>query len=159
MLSIPMGFGLLRFKIVCYRVANNPRSSVVAIHGIGAHGERTWVARNGVNWLKDPNMLPELLPTARILQFSYESTWLGAESIDQRCSLIADQLLYCLSAARMVRSLVVNIEKCANLFANKELSKKTHNFHCTLFWWNSSGKGYYQAMPDVIIKDTDLHRP
>lgn len=39
-------------------------SSVVAVHGIGAHPEFTWKT-NGVNWLSNPAMLPSAVPNAR----------------------------------------------------------------------------------------------
>ena len=79
----------------------------MAVHGLGASPDWTWVhteKTNGkkTNWLKDRDMLPRLVPNARIMQFVYESAWLGAQSIDQRVSLIADQLLECLANQRAV---------------------------------------------------------
>jgi len=81
-------------------------SSIVAVHGLGA-SNWTWIhteKTNGkkTNWLKDRDMLPELVPSARIMQFAYESAWIGAHSIDQRLSLIADQLLESLANRRAV---------------------------------------------------------
>jgi hypothetical protein len=56
------------------------RCSIVAIHGIGAHPHDTWCKNVGTNeapryvdWLKDNNMLPSVVPTARIMRYSYMS--------------------------------------------------------------------------------------
>lgn len=76
--------------------------SVVAVHGIGADPDRTWTT-NGVNWLKDPGMLPSAIPYARIMRFGYESAWLGRDAIQQRLPLIAEQLILSLRALRIVR--------------------------------------------------------
>ena len=75
--------------------------SIVAIHGIGADADSTWVA-NDMNWLTDANMLPHAVPNARIMRFGYESQWLGKDAIKQRLPLVADQLLHCRMDARKV---------------------------------------------------------
>lgn len=46
-------------------------SSVVAIHGLNGHRERTWTAANGKLWLRD--LLPQRLPRARIMAWGYDS--------------------------------------------------------------------------------------
>ena len=76
-------------------------TSVIAIHGIGVDADETWET-DGVNWLKYPKMLPDAAPTARIMRFGWESKWIGRDSIDQRCSTVADQLLDSLRTVRMV---------------------------------------------------------
>lgn len=76
--------------------------SLVAVHGLGADPDRTWTT-NGVNWLKDPEMLPSAVPNARIMRFGYESAWLGRHAIQQRLPLIAERLLHSLRALRVVR--------------------------------------------------------
>jgi hypothetical protein len=76
--------------------------SVVAVHGIGADPDRTWT-RDGVNWLRDENMLPQAVPQARIMRFGYESQWLGREAIQQRLPVVADQLLRSLTGSRKVQ--------------------------------------------------------
>ncbi|KAL8833814.1 MAG: hypothetical protein Q9170_004074 [Blastenia crenularia] len=73
--------------------------SVVAVHGIGAHPDRTWTAQN-VNWLKDHSMLPASIPKSRILRFGYESQWLGKDAIQQKLSSVAEQLLRGLMESR-----------------------------------------------------------
>jgi len=75
--------------------------SVLAVHGIGAHPDRTWTFGD-VNWLKDEHMLPRAIPNSRILRFGYESQWLGKDAIQQRLSLVADQLLRGLMESRKV---------------------------------------------------------
>ena len=53
---------------------NSFPNSIIAIHGIGADPDGTWISkREGVNWLKDPDMLPEAAPQARIMRFGWES--------------------------------------------------------------------------------------
>jgi hypothetical protein len=48
-------------------------SSIVAIHGLNGHREKTWTAKNGVNWLRDANMLPAYIPNARIMSWGYNA--------------------------------------------------------------------------------------
>ena len=43
--------------------------SIIAIHGLNGHRERTWTASNGVNWLRD--LLPNVLPNSRIMSYGY----------------------------------------------------------------------------------------
>lgn len=43
--------------------------SIVAIHGLNGHRERTWTASNGVNWLLD--LLPNDMPKSRIMSYGY----------------------------------------------------------------------------------------
>ncbi|KAF8515996.1 hypothetical protein BU17DRAFT_51232 [Hysterangium stoloniferum] len=45
--------------------------SVVAIHGLDGHRERTWTAGNGTLWLRD--LLPHKLPHARIIVYGYDA--------------------------------------------------------------------------------------
>ena len=76
--------------------------SVIAVHGIGANADLTWESR-GVNWLKHDDMLPSAAKTARIMRFSYNSQWLGQNSIVQHLSAIANDLLYSIRNMRQVR--------------------------------------------------------
>jgi hypothetical protein len=41
--------------------------SIVAIHGLNGHREKTWTAKNKVNWLRDANILSTIIPNARII--------------------------------------------------------------------------------------------
>jgi hypothetical protein len=95
----------------------------VAVHGLGAAPDRTWVHTEKAdgkktNWLKDKDMLPELVPTARIMQFAYESAWFGTHSIEQRLSLIADQLLESLANERVVSD-ALSCFAMTNAFSNE----------------------------------------
>lgn len=45
-------------------------------------------------------MLPALTPEARILQFGYDSLWLGKEPVRARLPAIADTLLLALARER-----------------------------------------------------------
>ncbi|KAL8816780.1 MAG: hypothetical protein Q9191_008267, partial [Dirinaria sp. TL-2023a] len=87
-----------------------PCSSIVAIHGIGAHPDDTWCKRidtggsseKYVNWLKDRDMLPAIVPDARIMRYGYQSQWFGDEAISQKTSTVAQRLLLSLRRARKV---------------------------------------------------------
>ncbi|OTA67910.1 hypothetical protein K449DRAFT_187192 [Hypoxylon sp. EC38] len=68
---------------VLYPNPNDPAAEgvdidIIAVHGLGANVDWSWTWKNGtrhVHWLKDPDMLPALLPKARIMAYSYESRW------------------------------------------------------------------------------------
>jgi hypothetical protein len=88
--------------------------SIVAIHGIGAHPDKTWcknVSTNEneqryVNWLKDVEMLPSVVPNARIMRYGYESQWFGPDAIRQNTSTVADRFLLTLKRARKVCTII-----------------------------------------------------
>ena len=48
-------------------------SSIVAIHGLNGHRQKTWTAKSNVNWLRDPNMLSAVIPNARIMSWGYDA--------------------------------------------------------------------------------------
>ncbi|ORY72124.1 uncharacterized protein BCR38DRAFT_418974 [Pseudomassariella vexata] len=51
---------------------------VVAVHGLGANVDWSWISKHGakpVHWLKDPDMLPIVVPNARIIVYNYDSRW------------------------------------------------------------------------------------
>ena len=61
-----------------------------------------------VNWLADNDLLPKIVPNARIMTFNYESKW-HADAPKQRRSLCAEQLLTALdNKRREVRTGVLN---------------------------------------------------
>jgi hypothetical protein len=72
-------------------------SSVVAIHGLNSHRERTWTAANGKLWLRD--FLPQRLPKARIMAWgcdsnTHSSSLISAQYLhDHADTLISDQFL------------------------------------------------------------------
>ncbi|XXG99884.1 NAD-dependent isocitrate dehydrogenase [Hypoxylon texense] len=81
--------------------ADDIEVDIVAVHGIGANPGHTWVNReNSVNWLSDPTMLPNALPKARIMTFSYESYWFGENAIRQSLAGVATKLLRAFSEER-----------------------------------------------------------
>ena len=45
--------------------------SIVAVHGLNGHREKTWTADNGVNWLQD--LLLEKIQNARIFTWGYDA--------------------------------------------------------------------------------------
>ena len=45
--------------------------SIVAIHGLDGHREKTWTAANDTLWLRD--LLPADLPNARVLSYGYDA--------------------------------------------------------------------------------------
>ncbi|KAI0423575.1 hypothetical protein F5Y09DRAFT_327017 [Xylaria sp. FL1042] len=74
---------------------------ILAIHGIGANPDHTWVDRKTqVNWLKDPTMLPDALPNARIMAYNYESSWFGENAVKQSLRGVAEKLLRAIIKAR-----------------------------------------------------------
>ncbi|KAI1092264.1 hypothetical protein F5B19DRAFT_210405 [Rostrohypoxylon terebratum] len=51
---------------------------IVTIHGLGSNAEWAWTwkgEKGHVNWLRDSNMLPAVIPYARIITYNYESQW------------------------------------------------------------------------------------
>ncbi|KAH0541264.1 hypothetical protein FGG08_004269 [Glutinoglossum americanum] len=47
----------------------DPAVDIVAVHGLNGHREKSWTAKNNVNWLRD--LLPEVIPKARIFSWGY----------------------------------------------------------------------------------------
>jgi hypothetical protein len=45
--------------------------SIVAIHGLNGHREKTWTASNNILWLRD--LLPKDIPNARIFSWGYDA--------------------------------------------------------------------------------------
>jgi hypothetical protein len=83
--------------------------SIVAIHGIGAHPDDTWRMKTTtnevshyVNWLEDPNMLPSIVPNARIMRYGYMSEWFGDNAILQTTTTLATRLLMDIKRVRKV---------------------------------------------------------
>jgi hypothetical protein len=45
--------------------------SIVVIHGLDGHREKSWTSKNGTMWLRD--LLPEDIPNARILTYGFDA--------------------------------------------------------------------------------------
>ncbi len=95
-------------------------SSIVAIHGIGAHPDDTWCKKldaggteeRYVNWLSDLHMLPAVVPQARIMRYEYESQWFGEETIHLKASTVAQRLLRSLQRIRKVLWILLTLVHC-----------------------------------------------
>ncbi|KAI1181506.1 P-loop containing nucleoside triphosphate hydrolase protein [Nemania serpens] len=54
---------------------------IVAVHGLGSNVDWSWTwqdkegSRQPVHWLRDTDMLPRVVPHARIIAYNYESRW------------------------------------------------------------------------------------
>lgn len=69
--------------------------SIVAIHGLETNSERTWVYKKGgteTEWLRDPQMLPQVVPNARIFTYDWEANFYR-DSTDQTLREHATSLL------------------------------------------------------------------
>ena len=58
---------------------NRCQLSIVAVHGLDGHLEKSWTADNGVLWLRD--LLPERIPHARILTYGYDAYTRGRDRL------------------------------------------------------------------------------
>ena len=56
--------------------------SIVAVHGLDGHWEKTWSTKAGVLWLRD--LLPEVIPNARIISYGYGSRTHGTTSVSEQ---------------------------------------------------------------------------
>jgi hypothetical protein len=73
--------------------SNAPRVvDIVAIHGLNGHYEKTWTttSQGNVNWLQD--LLPQQLPNARIMSYSYNSIVEFSKAVSG-IKIFAEQLL------------------------------------------------------------------
>ncbi|KAI0883242.1 uncharacterized protein GGS22DRAFT_37755 [Annulohypoxylon maeteangense] len=67
---------------------------IIAVHGLGSNVDWSWIWKDGVkqiHWLKDPDMLPAVVPNARIITYSYESRW-HANAPKTRLELCGEEL-------------------------------------------------------------------
>ncbi|RKK62252.1 hypothetical protein BFJ66_g1057 [Fusarium oxysporum f. sp. cepae] len=78
---------------------------IIAVHGLGSNVDWSWTwkdkARPGspVNWLRDPDMLPRVIPKSRIMVYNYESRW-HVNAPRTRLQLCGEELVRNLHAFR-----------------------------------------------------------
>ncbi|KAI3326643.1 hypothetical protein HD806DRAFT_532278 [Xylariaceae sp. AK1471] len=78
---------------------------IIAVHGLGSNVYWAWTwqdrhrLRPPVHWLKDLDMLPAIIPNARILVHSYESRW-HAKAPKTRLELCGEELVMSLHRFR-----------------------------------------------------------
>ncbi|KAI0808469.1 hypothetical protein GGR55DRAFT_696601 [Xylaria sp. FL0064] len=90
------------FEVLCPRpnlsFSNEIKVDIVAVHGLGSNVDWSWTwqdkkgHRSPVHWLKDANMLPSVVPHARILIYSYESRW-HSDAPKTRLELCGEELV------------------------------------------------------------------
>ncbi|KAI1281254.1 hypothetical protein F5Y07DRAFT_354127 [Xylaria sp. FL0933] len=86
-------------------VSDKIEVDIVAVHGLGSSVDWSWTwqdkkgRRPPVHWLKDANMLPSIVPHARILAYSYESRW-HSDAPETRLELCGEELVKSLHAFR-----------------------------------------------------------
>ncbi|KAI0539978.1 hypothetical protein GGR58DRAFT_512001 [Xylaria digitata] len=85
--------------------SNEIEIDIVAVHGLGSDVDWSWTwqdkkgHRPPVHWLKDPNMLPSVIPHARIIAYNYESRW-HADAPKTRLELCGEELVKSLHSFR-----------------------------------------------------------
>ncbi|KAI9847445.1 MAG: hypothetical protein M1838_000864 [Thelocarpon superellum] len=123
---------------------------IVAVHGLGTESPTTWIAyddsqkdgiegspsapdpgRRYVNWLGDENMLPNKVPTARILSFNYDSSWYF-HAPAQRLLPLAETLLTTLSDFRKKASAASRDTLTRDLEGNNGVLEDLHHRFSTL---------------------------
>lgn len=66
-------------------IGNGPRAdyvSIIAIHDLNGHREKTWTAENGVLWLQV--LLPATIPNARILVYGWDADTHSKEHVSSQ---------------------------------------------------------------------------
>jgi hypothetical protein len=75
------------------------KSSFIAINGLDGHRLQSWTTDNGVLWLRD--LLPNIVPAARILTYGYNAYTRGRQALsDQRLHAHGQDLITCIAAER-----------------------------------------------------------
>lgn len=75
--------------------------SIVAVHGLDGDREHSWTSDNGICWLRD--LLPKVVPQARILTYGYDAYTRGRieSSANQSLFDVAGDLVSKLVAFRL----------------------------------------------------------
>ncbi|CAG8955662.1 hypothetical protein HYFRA_00010926 [Hymenoscyphus fraxineus] len=82
---------------------------IIAVPGLGADMTHTWIhkgpdKKGKWHWLKDDQMLPNVIPNARISVFGYRSQWFGKDAVQTDIKAIANELLESIQEERGVRN-------------------------------------------------------
>jgi hypothetical protein len=96
-----------------YSELNTDCTSIVAVHGRGAHPDDTWCElredgldvkdpKSYINWLSDSDMLPNVVPNARIMRYGYNSAWFGVNMTTTSPRIVSQKLLEQLKFKREV---------------------------------------------------------
>ena len=115
--------------------------SIIAVHGIGAHPDRTWTMQNSdgewVNWLMNAEMLPRKLPNARIMRFGYRSEWFGPVDAETKKTLVPDVAELLLTGLKHCRD-VSRLGYIGNAVSTNKLAQgfnSTATLRCAQLWW------------------------
>ena len=114
--------------------------SIVAVHGLGAIPDWAWIWKREatmseeeihINWLRDEDILPSKITHARIMTFSYESTW-HKDAPRQWQSFCVNQLLTALDNQRKQVS-ANNISILTWLIRLHPQQEATSEYHPVIF--------------------------
>ncbi|KAH6957864.1 hypothetical protein BKA56DRAFT_680749 [Ilyonectria sp. MPI-CAGE-AT-0026] len=114
---------------------------IVVIHGLGARSPDTWIAwkvdgdrhSGDVNWLRDPDMLPSSMPTARILAYDWNADYDKGASSDiflGHADAFLDRIHVDRSRRSRLHTPVIFIASCfGGLLLAKALVRATEQSH------------------------------
>jgi hypothetical protein len=94
--------------------------SIIAVHGLDGHRDRTWTADNGILWLKD--LLPETIPNCRVYTYGYN----GNVHTSVSCKYLYDHgttFLHKVVLARKLTKVRLEISSCYIRFSKMGFSQ------------------------------------
>ncbi|KAF2495908.1 hypothetical protein BU16DRAFT_459726, partial [Lophium mytilinum] len=97
--------------------------SIVAVHGLDGHREKSWTADNGVLWLQ--TLLPKDVPNARVLTYGYDSRTRSSEHLSHQTlyghsmSLISGLSLYRRRTKALIHSNMASVSDREHIKAIK----------------------------------------
>ncbi|CCA76321.1 related to tetratricopeptide repeat domain protein-Neosartorya fischeri [Serendipita indica DSM 11827] len=146
--------------------------SIIAIHGLDGHREKTWTADNGVLWLRD--LLSVDIPNARILVYGYDADTRSRECVStQTIYQHADKFLKSLSRQRSGNPRALVLCQNQSRGSTNPLRDILVSTHAVLFFGtpHSGVKGVdllqtmnrllslYLKTTDVILRHLGEHSP
>ncbi len=110
--------------------------SIVAVHGLDGHREKTWTANNGVMWLRE--LLPTEIPHARILTYGYDSRTYSSEQLTRQTLYgHSMSLVSALSLYRRKTKVCISDDRNAAAFVGRSMlivvrkdGSTPHHFYC-----------------------------